>query len=405
MRGGRARVTFGVLAGLALAVSAGAVGMAAVAAGAVTPVPCSPRGDGACTVSPAKLVVNLPPGTNGVNVTWATKGRPPSIPAQSSVFLNKTDANANCPSGGTTCTWPWPGGLEAATVVLNGTYQLTPCLTLNVGCGAPFLPNVGIAAPPAPPGNVRATAASSSSVTVNWAAGLEPDLAGYSVIRNGTVVFTCSLHGAPLPHSVPCASQLSYTDHPGTGGAVTYGVVANRYGIDGDVAHDVNSTPAVASLNLAGSSGGGGISGLPPIPVIGIPSVPLPMAPPSTAAGAGAAGAGSVPGGPTTTVAPGSGGLEYGAQNRPGALGPVRGIEPGHVTTSVSGLALIATGLLVLALAAHLLYLRGAVARYQMAHSGRGARAAHRRQRPAMRVQWGQWPPLIRDGGDLSSPG
>lgn len=398
MRTGRARGTFGVLAGLALAVSAGAVGTAAVAAGAVTPAvtltPCTPRGgDKACTQAPKTLT--LPPGSNGVTVTWATTGRPSATPGPAKTSVSLPDPTCPPPSGGSTC--PWPRGLEApgSTVVLNGTYDVARCAP--PGCG-PLL----IAAPPAPPGSVRATAASSSSsVTVSWAAGPEPDLAGYSVIRNGTVVFTCSLHGAPLPRSVPCASQLSYTDRPGTGGAVAYGVVANRYGVDGDVAHDVNSTPAVATLNLAASSGSGSISGLPPIPVIGVPGVPLPMAPPSTVAGA--AGAGSVPG-HTTTVDPGSGGLEYGPDHA-GALGPVRSVEPGRATTNVSRLALIATGLLVLAMAAHLLYLRGAVARHQMAHSGRGTRPAHRRQGPPMRVQWGQWPPLIRDGGDLSSPG
>jgi hypothetical protein len=236
-------------------------------------------------------------------------------------------------------------------------------------------------------------------VTVTWAPGPEPDLVGYAVTRNNTVAFICNLHGAPLAGSVPCGSPLAFTDRSASGGVVGYGVVAERFGQDSNPANYLTSPPAVTSINLGASSGGG----LPPIPLIGTPNVSLPGAPPSTSAGAAAAGTGSASA-PTTTVDPEAGGLEYG-QGHTAGLGPLSDAQSGH-GTSVSRLALIAAGLLVLALAAHLLYLRGAVARYQMAHGGPARRGpAHLRRRPPMRIQWGQWPPLIRDGGDLSSPG
>ena len=433
----RARAGFGLLAGLALVVSAGTLGMAAVAAGAapgppnavtsttapgppkagattgaapsfsVAPTPCSPRSDGACTVAPAKVAVTVPSGTTGVSVAWTTTGRPTGTgPAHATTYL--APAAGGCPSLSTatiTCTWPWPTALEApgSSVVLNGSYAVQPCSGTAAAPACPSAPgpnNLLIAAPPAPPGGAHASG-SATSVTVTWAAGPEPDLAGYALTRNDTVVFTCGVHGASLPGSVPCGSSLAHTDNPGSGGAVTYGIVAKRFGVDSNPDNYLSSQPAVVSISLG--VGSSSIGALPPIPVIGTPNVVLPGGPSSTSAGAGiGAGAGSASA--PTTVDPGGGGLEYG-QGHTAALGPVGDAQSGH-STSVSRLALIAAGLLVLALAAHLLYLRGAVARYQMAHGGHvPGRAAHRRRRPPMRVQWGQWPPLIRDGGDLSSPG
>ncbi|MDQ6838780.1 MAG: hypothetical protein M3137_10735, partial [Actinomycetota bacterium] len=253
--------------------------------------------------------------------------------------------------------------------------------------------SVGLAVAPAPPGNPRA-AGSASAVTVTWAAGVEPDLAGYTVTRNDVAVFSCGLHGAPLPNSVPCGASLAYTDHPNIGGMVGYAVVAKRFGLDGNPAHDLTSLPAATSIRL----GSGGIAALPPIPVIGNPFVAAPVAPPTSAPVTGS------PSVPATTVDPGSGSLEYGPQSHAAAIGARSGTEPGH-GTDVTHLALVAAGLLVLALAAHLLYLRGAVARFQLAHGAPLARSAHRRRMPAVRIQWSQWPPLVRDGSKVSPPG
>lgn len=413
MTTGRARMAFGLLAGVALAPSTSALGAAGRTAAApsavgLKPAPCSPRGDGVCTVSPKTLAVTFPTGTagvSGVSVAWTTAGRPSTTagPAQASVFLDVTKGGCQPASGAApaTCSWAWPSGLEAtgSTLVLNGTYQVTPCTSAPpASCVAPASvgpAGLGIAAPPAPPGGVRASGPA-SAVTVTWAPGVEPDLAGYAVIRNDAVVFICSLHGASLPGSVPCGPGLAFTDIPGTGGVVRYAVVAKRLGVDSNPDHDLTSVPAVTSINLGSAS----VGGLPPAPLIGTPTSPTPGAPPNTAAGAGA-GQGVAP---TTTVDPGSGGLEYGPKGSAGALGALHGTESGH-GTNVHGLALIAVGLLVLALAAHLLYLRGAVGRYQRAHGGPATGKARRRRRAPMRVQWGQWPPLIRERNDLSSPG
>ncbi|MDQ2727208.1 MAG: hypothetical protein M3Y91_04945 [Actinomycetota bacterium] len=422
MTSGRARVVFGLLAGWSVAVSAGALGMTAVAVGApaggpvagttapavsappvapsVALTPCSPRRDGSCSLSPQTLAVTYPsssppPASGGVNVTSTTTGRPAGTgPAQPSGFLSTPSGRCTPGAHGTTCTWPWPPALEAprSTVVLNGAYQAASCTgPAAAGCGPPS--NLLIAAPPAPPGGARASG--SSSVTVTWAPGVEPDLAGYTVTRNNVVVFTCNVHAAPLPGSVPCGSPLAYTDSRATGGAVTYGIVAQRFGLDSNPAHYLTSRPAVASITLGAAS----LGKLPLLPVIGIPSFPKPVAPPNPPATAGSTLA------PPTTVDPSSGGFEFGPKDHAGALGPVRTVRAGPVTTSVTRLALIAAGLLVLALAAHLLYLRGAVARYQAAHGGPTTRAVHRRRKAPMRIQWGQWPPLIRDEGRLSSPG
>jgi hypothetical protein len=230
-------------------------------------------------------------------------------------------------------------------------------------------------------------------VTVTWAPGPEPDLAGYQVTRNNVLVFACNLHGAPLPGSVPCGSSLAYHDSPG--GAVSYGIVAKRFGEDSDPNHYLTSSPATVSV----TGGSATIPGLPPVPAFGTPSFNIPGAPPSTASGSAGAGAGSgAASAPTTTVDPGAGGLEYGVQD-PAALGRAGGT--GHVT-DLANLALIAAGLLILAVAGHLLYLRGAVARYQMARGGAARGAAHRRARPPVRVQWGGWPPVVRGAGDPS---
>ncbi|MDQ6783680.1 MAG: hypothetical protein M3063_09605, partial [Actinomycetota bacterium] len=229
----RARTAFGLLlGGLAVAVASGAATVAGVATVAadpapagsiasppsvvppaikVMPSPCSPRpSDSACTVAPRTLFVTLPTGTEGVNVTWTTTGRPPSTPgpAKPAKYLQR-DGACRPTSGAApaTCSWPWPRELEAtgSTVVLNGTYQVAPCSappsasdlsTCTPPPASPSPAHLGIVAPPAPPGNVRVSS-SPGLMTVSWALGAEPDLAGYTVTRNNVVISTCSLHGAP----------------------------------------------------------------------------------------------------------------------------------------------------------------------------------------------------------------
>jgi hypothetical protein len=349
----------------------------------------------------------FPSGTNGVSgvaVTWTTTGRPAGTgPAHPSTFLKLSDGG--CPTNSTTattCTWAWPADLEApgSTVVLNGAYGVVPCSGISA---APICPQpgaapagLGMAVPPAPPGQARATGPS-SSVTVSWAPGAEPDLAGYQVTRNNVQVFACNLHGAPLAGSVPCGPSLSFHDSPG--GAVSYRIVAERFSVDSDPSHYLASAPATVSV----AAGSVAIPGLPPVPAFGVPSFSVPGAPPSTGSAGALTGAGpGVGSAPTTTVDPGAGGLEFGAKDPAAALGPAGGAGAGHVT-NLANLALIAAGLLILAVAGHLLYLREAVARYQLARGGVATRrGAHRRVRPPMQIQWGGWPPVVRKAGDLS---
>ncbi|MDQ6946182.1 MAG: hypothetical protein M3256_07885, partial [Actinomycetota bacterium] len=99
-----------------------------------------------------------------------------------------------------------------------------------------------------------------------------------------------------------------------------------------------------------------------------------------------------------------SGTFGYGPHTPSRALGALGARKAGHAS-NVHGEALIAAGLLLLALAAHLLYLRGAVSRFGAAQGVGASRPAHRRQKRPMQIQWSQWPPVVRAGNDLSPPG
>jgi len=353
------------------------------------PAPCSPRlGDGACTLDPKTLTVTFPSGTaslSGVVVAWTTTGRPVATPgpARPTVALAIADGGckpvtASLPA--TACSWPWPQGLEAAgsTVVLNGTYLVTACANsgplsgsaspgpprgspaaATVGCqAAPDLgpAGIGLAVPPAPVGQVRATASSAaagSPVTVTWTGGPEPDLAGYVVTRNGAMILTCTLHGATIGSASPCGPKLAYTDRPPGGGLVTYSVVASRFALDGTTAHDVVSAPGTATLRLGAAPAVGSVGVLPPLPVIGPPRTLPPLLPPV---------GGAAPQSPPTTADPGFGNLPYRGSE---VASPASANGAGSKQADVRGLGLIAAGLLALAVAAHLLYLRAAVARHQ----------------------------------------
>ncbi len=359
----------------------------------VAPAPCSPRpGDGACTLDPRTLTVTFPSGTaslSGVVVAWTTTGRPVATPgpAQPTVALAVADGGCKPVSESlpaTTCSWPWPRGLEAAgsTVVLNGTYLVTACANpaLVSGSASPGPPGgspaaatvrcqaapdlgpagIGLAVPPAPVGQVRATATSAatgSPVTVTWTGGPEPDLAGYVVTRNGAMVFTCTLHGATIGSASPCGPKLAYTDRPPGGGLVTYSVAASRFALDGTTAHDVVSAPGTATLRLGGAPAVGSVGVLPPLPVIGPPRTLPPLFPPV------GSGTPDAPQSPPTTADPGFGNLPYRGSSE--VASPVLANGAGSKQADVRGLGLIAAGLLVLAVAAHLLYLRAAAARHQ----------------------------------------
>lgn len=362
------------------------------------PQPCNPVGT-ACSVGPTALSVTLqPPSTaiQDVQVSWATPLRPNGSPgpAQPNVILPLSAGHCtpslNAP---VTCTWPWPTTLDApgSSIVLNGTYAVATCSPIGPGSGprSPTGPSSTVAPPPcappsagfqlaAPPGSPSgfhvqaAGAASGAPVDVSWSLGPEPDLAAYTVSRDGTAIYRCALHGAAISGAAACPSHLGFTDRSAGGRIVTYGITAERFGIDGNPAHDVVSAPTVATIidgvtinspGNAGSRGGGsgGAGALPPVPYFGS-SPTLPGLLPPQGGSSGSLGGPAAAGSPATTD-PGYGNLPFGAKSRlsAGALAS----EAGHGTGDVHGLALIAGGLLLLALAFHLLYLRGAIGRYQ----------------------------------------
>jgi hypothetical protein len=391
----------------------------------------APAGSTTCAAEPTSIEATWPflnTGISGIEVTWMPAAtRPAAAPAPAQLTVALPVSAGTCNGAGDDCTWPWPTLLEPAssTTVLNGTYQVVACggsPIFGAACqsGSPYQAvEVSEGVAPAAPTAVRATVSGVGVVAVTWPLGPEADLAGYEVTASSggqsRLIGACTLSGAPAPSADPsaraCPSPLQATDAPAAG-TWTYDVTALRYGTDGSAATLVSSPATgveaevtaaeVAAGNAAGGPGGSGSTAS--------------AAPGGTPAGAGAGGAtGSGPAaatssggttgaggfvlpkapvlptrsqstplaqapadpteslGPTTTVAPDSGfaaSLPFKAagSDQPvavaAAAAPPARLEPTH---GVSRWAAFAGGLLVLAVAAHLLYLRAAVARYRRA--------------------------------------
>jgi hypothetical protein len=358
-------------------------------------------------------------------VTWTPAStRPAAAPGPQQLTVALPVSSGTCNGAGDDCTWPWPSLLEPASTatVLNGTYQVVACggsPVIGPACqsGSPYQA-VGLAEGVAPtaPTAVKAAVSGTGVVAVSWPLGPEADLAGYEVTAVGAgqsrLVEACTLNGAPAPtadaKAVPCPSPLAVTDRPGTG-SWTYDVTALRYGTDGTAATLVPSAPTAAPASVtaaevasgaasgpsgsalsasgagsapassgsdvsggsAGSGGGSsaGASGdgfaLPAVPVLPTraESTPLAQAPvqatvPVTSAPTTMApDTGFSPSLPFTSA----GSVQPVADASAAASGPA---EPGP-PRGVGGWGAFAAGLLVLAVAAHLLYLRAAVARYR----------------------------------------
>lgn len=375
-----------VVTGLTVAPPAAAASAALV----VTPTPCSPRA-GVCTATPSGVAVTfpagIPAGVSDVQLAWVTTGRPAGAPGPASTSALLPTSSGGCATAAgqaaTTCTWPWPASLEGpGAAVLNGTYQASACS--GSSCSPPPS-SFGVGVAPLAPGSVAAHAqggAPGSPVTISWAPGSAPDLAGYQVARDGTAIYTCTLHGATSPGAGPCPPTPSTTDRSSGSGALTYQVVAYRYGPQGGFAGALASPPASGTVQLG--AGGGRLGS---VPVLGPPAPATVTAPAQpgrpVVGGASRPGSantyGALPSGPAGRAAP--------SATQPLELGAGR-------SPQVGGLALIAAGLLVFAIAAHLIYLRGAIARYQAAHGA--PVTTERSPRPRRRVQWGSWPPIRR---------
>jgi hypothetical protein len=327
-------------------------------------LPCSaPSGGAPCTVDPTRLQITYDrgkdPALTGVKVAWiAAPGRPQSAPApQPSTSVTLPLSSGSCTSKGTvaTCTWAWPLTYPTKTKawVLNGTYRVTP--TSKVYSST----DLGVAVPPAPPVSPHGGSSAYGTVSLFWGAGAspEPDLVGYQVSRNNQVVYTCSTDGAGPGAGTPCHSPLSFNDQPAAG-TWTYHIVALRFGAGSQAGGVVASPPASVTIPAGTGNGGGGSLYLPSVPIVAYPPGVLPVAAPPPPSPAGQATT-------TTTAGPaGSQTLPYvsvpaQAQGQdPAALGS-DAKETGPKKSNLDSVAAVALGLIALALAAHVWYLRG----------------------------------------------
>lgn len=345
-------------------------------------VPCGST-SGPCNQEPQQIRVDY--ATAGpaaaLQLAWVSRGRASGAPAPASASVTLTWSDGSACGSGFWC-WAWPPGMTDSSFVLNGTYQVAACGTEDNGaCGAPSSPqDIQVAAPPGPPTQVTARV-SDTQVAVSWRppAAAPPDLAGYTVARNGADVYSCSLDGLGPGASVPCPGSLTFADHPGNG-RYTYTVRSVRLGADTAADDTVPSTatPAAGGAvtvaapapaggtgpspggggdpggGTGGTGGAGSLGGFTPSPVIGgAGAIGGSLGPdPGAASGQGLPGAPAQPGAPQN--------LQYPSDN------PVVGkatplaldVHGGPGRTDVVPAGILALGLLLLAIAAHFLYLR-----------------------------------------------
>jgi len=340
-------------------------------------VPCAAATTGApCTADPSQLQVTYPSSDlsiRAVEVTWVPgSGRPSGAPAPkpTSAILSLatsqkcTQMTATGPGYETAC-WPWPLTHQTSTDdwILNGTYQVTACNGFIQGgsCAASkaYTPqDVALAVPPAPPTAVHASTSSAGVVALTWspAAASAPDLIGYQVTRDGQVVYGCNLDGAGPGAGVKCPSPLSYQGLVAAGNW-TFGVAALRYGASPSAAAAVASALVTRSVEVALVGPASGTPpavqvALPPVPVVATPTTIAPVVLPTTV---------GVVSTTTTTDPPASEALPYGnppSSQDPAALGGDPK-ETGPKNSDLDTLSGLALGLIALALAVHVWYLRG----------------------------------------------
>lgn len=366
-------------------------------------VPCTSNGtqdaSSPCDETPASIQVSYsgaPP--DQVELDWAASGRSAAAPEPGATSVTLTAAQGSKCGTDLVC-WPWPVAMEDHSFILNGTYQLIVCpfgYSRNGVCSDP-LPqqSVGVAVPPGEPTAVSASSAG-RKVTVSWhpPAQSPPDLVGYTVARDGRVIYTCSTDDLGPGAGTPCPSGLEVSDRPGDG-EYTYTVAALRLGVD-DAAANVVSSPAAVDtqgvVTVSATSGQGQGSG------------------PGSSAGAGSGQGTEVPLGSAVPVAgtvsslpsaPATGsGTQVGVAQAvtsapgPGAASPPipklsyptsSDVVPAHPQAlalkvdspapheDVVPVAVLALGILSLAVAAHFLYLRVELGVVQARHSARRA--------------------------------
>lgn len=339
--------------------------------------PCSPApGSSICTRPPATVAGTWPSGVTvgGVVVSWDGTGRPAGAPTPqtTSVPLPTSAATCNASADGTTttCAWPWPAGLASGSTILNGTYRVDACATTPSGsrpasgCQAPggFTPaTVALGVPPATPGGFVASADASGTVALRWAPAPEADVTGYQVARDGAVTYSCSSPWATGAAPV-CSPSPAASDSPRPGTHV-YTLTAERSGPAPSASYPA-SPPATATVVVAGPTGPATpirSATLPPVPYVG-PVRTLPLgAPPTSQRPATATDPGynsSLTFTPGTTPAG-----EAAATSEALAAAPDRAATAAAERRQVKGTSLFAVGMLLLAAAAHLIYIRAEIAR------------------------------------------
>lgn len=330
-------------------------------------VPCLAAGaSGPCDQTPQEVQVTIPPGPPppAVEVDWVAEGRSSAAPDpdSTSAVLAWSDGSS---CGTNQQCWPWPSGFSDGGFILNGTYQVAPCSEYSNGaCQSTLQPNsVDLAVRPDPPASVTATSAGSQA-TIHWTPpeSQPPDLAGYVLSRNGQDIYSCSTDGLGPGASVPCPQSLSVADHPG-GGKFGYAVRTVRLGVDsasGDVVSSASRGAAGGAVTVSGPSTGPG-----PGPGTSTGSS-VPGTSPDTS---GSAHPSTVSLSGTTTTVPAKSSTSLSAPSPhavasgspsaaadPPAKSALTLKVPSH--TDVVPEAVLALGILALAIAAHFLYLK-----------------------------------------------
>lgn len=347
-------------------------------------VPCSKTGAATCDQPPTKIQVRYPNGSPpaAVEVDWVADGRPSADPSPGSPSAALPwSAGSDC--GSDLRCWSWPSAVTDHAAILNGTYRLVPCGGYTTGspsgsCQSKLqATTVGLAVPPGPPTAVNAVA-SGPQVTLSWRppASAPPDLAGYQVSRNGKAVYGCALSGLGPAGSASCPNPLTVVDRPGNG-TYTYAVSAVRLGVDAASQHAVASAPALDAgglVSVPGTASGPNRVGS-PSPVIGAPGTMIDFGPPPAGASAPAV---ALPGENGSAADPNASpqNLQYPVADPLAGKSSTLALHVGETAPrpDVVPVGILGLGILVLAIAAHLVYLRSRVAAIQ----GGSARRAER---------------------------
>lgn len=339
-------------------------------------VPCGSTA-GPCDQEPQQVQVGH--GTAApaaVQLSWVAAGRAPGAPAPGSTSVTLLWGDGNDCGTADRC-WQWPAQMTGSSYILDGTYQVTACDTYTGGqCQASSAPvTIGLAVPPGPPTGVQVKADGSAAV-VSWhpPSVAPPDLVGYRITRDGRPIWTCSTDGLGPGRGVRCPPSMAVADQPGAG-TFTYTVAALRLGADTSD-RGVVSSAGVGGVDggrvtVAAAAGPPESSGTPgaaftPSPVIGGQGTTASLAPLQSAA-PGASGVAPPAGSPASVQ-----NLKYPAADDPvvGHTAMALQVHPSASRTDLVPVTVLALGLLILAVAAHFLYLRVAVGAVQGRMSG-----------------------------------